>query len=749
MRWSIIPVALLLAWTASGAEGIFPKPQEAEPAPGSFLLDSSVVIALAPQASAADRSLANLLGAELTDRFELALRQEPLASLAAGRRYIVMGSAANASLGDAAAKSKLAIPGAEGYVLEVTADRILIAGADDAGAFYGLQSLRQVLGPAGTRIPGARVRDWPASPFRGIKMYLPGREHIPFFKRFVRDFMAQYKFNRLILEMNGAMRLDRHPEINAGWLELNRDLFATRRERPSGPHGEQQDSVHHDTADGGILEKSEVADLAAWARQNHVEVIPEIPSLTHSYYLLARHHELAEIPNAEWPDTYCPSLAASYRLVFDVLDEYIDVLKPAMVHIGHDEWRIPWGVCQRCRDKDPRQLFADDVNKIYAHVKSRGVRVAMWGDHLIEPLRGVRLKDRQTRDGYAYQAPGALSPEQVLTLIPKDIVIFNWFWDDSQPGQGEADDRRLSEWGFQQVYGNMTPGIPNYAARSRSKGVIGGAPSSWAATTPLNFGKDLVDQFLGCASMLWARESLDPAELRSVLDRELPRIAESFQGKTPWSVLTEPVLPVTMPAGAAPPQELRLPELKHGKVQAGKYVFDVGRLIYAATRKQGPVDASPAIEINQDASSLVFLHASAARGASRMAYTLPHDFADTADLLGWYEVVYEDGYIITAPVRSEVNILEWNRDSRPNQAAYAFETSPVEIGTGAGRPVTFYAWEWTNPRLGKVIREVRLKGTSGFRRFDGTPISNGIILAGISYVPKRQVKPGAKAGVRD
>jgi hypothetical protein len=743
MRWSIIPGTLALACAASAAVGIFPKPQEAEPAAGSFLLDSSVAIAVPPHASAADRGLAALLSAEFTDCFQLALRTETLESLSSGRHYIVMGAIANAWLRDATAKSKLTVPGAEGYVLEVTPTRILIAGADDAGAFYGLQSLRQLLGPAGTRIAATRVRDWPASPFRGIKMYLPGRANIPFFKRFVRDFMAEYKFNRLILEMNGAMRLDRHPEINAGWLELNRDLLATRRERTSGPHGEQQDSVHHDTADGGILEKAEVADLAAWARQNHIEVIPELPSLTHSYYLLTRHRELAEIADAEWPDTYCPSLAASYRLVFDVLDEYIDVLKPAMVHIGHDEWRIPWGVCPRCRDKDPRQLFADDVNKIYAHLKSRGVRVAMWGDHFIEPLRGARLKDRRTRDGYAYQVPGALSPEQVLALIPKDILIFNWFWDDSQPGQGEANDRQLSEWGFQQVYGNMTPGIPNYAARSTRKGVIGGAPSSWAATTPLNFGKDLVDQFLGCASMLWARESLDPPALRSVLDREMPRIAESFRGKVPWSALSEPVVPVALPAGAAPPAEFRMPELKPGKVEAGKYTFDVGKLLYAATRKQGGVDASPAIEINRDASSLVFLHASAARGVSRMAYALPHDFDDTADLLGWYEVVYEDGYVITVPVRSEVNILEWNR--RPDSAAYAFEASPVDLGNA----VTFYAWEWTNPRLGKAIREVRLNGTSGFRRYDGTPISNGIILAGVSYVPKRQVKPGAKAGVKD
>lgn len=715
---------LLVAGVAAAGPAIFPKPQAVEPGAGGFTLDSSVAIALPPQASAADRELAAFLSAELTDRFGLALQTVPQPSLRPGQRHILMR-----------AGRPTGVP-AEGYVLEVTTERILITGSDDAGAFYGLQSLRQILG---THIDAQRVRDWPASPFRGIKMYLPGRENIGFFKRFVRDFMAQYKFNRLILEMNAGMRLDRHPEVNAGWLELGRNLAATRRERPNGPRGEQQDSVHWDTADGGILEKAEVADLAAWARRYHIEVIPEIPSLTHSYYLLARHRELAEIPDADWPDTYCPSLAGGAALAMDVMDEYIDVLKPAMVHVGHDEWRIPWGVCQRCKDKDPRQLFADDLNKIYAHLKARGVRTAIWGDHLIEPLRGVRLKDRSAGT-LKYQVPGALSPEQVLARIPKDILIFNWFWNDAQPGQGEANDRMLSDWGFQQVYGNMTPGIPNYAARSQRKGVTGGAPSSWAATTPLNFGKDLLDQYLGCASMLWSRESLAPAALLSVIEREAPRIEDSFRGTVRWSALEGKSVPATLPATAAP-TGARLPNVPPGEVKSGAYTFTIGPLLYAATRKEGAPDAAAAIAVNQDVSSLIFLHASTARGASRMAYSIPHNFDDTADLLGWYEVVYEDGYTLSVPIRSEVNILEWNRGA--NSVAYPYQAAAVSLGAG----VTFYAWEWTNPRLGKVIREVRLKGTSGFKRVDGTAISNGVVLAGLSYVPKREGT--TKAGQRD
>jgi hypothetical protein len=69
----------------------------------------------------------------------------------------------------------------------------------------------------------------------------------------------------------------------------------------------------------------------------------------------------------------------------------------------------------------------------------------------------------------------------------------------------------------------------------------------------------------------------------------------------------------------------------------------------------------------------------------------------------------------------------------------------VAVGDPVKDLVTFFAYEWINPRLGKVIQEIRLKGTRGFRGgsddFDndmGSVIaSNAVILAAISIVRKR------------
>ena len=62
----------------------------------------------------------------------------------------------------------------------------------DRGAFYGLQSLRQLIDEGnGKEVQGVKVKDWPGFPFRAIRLYVPGPENLAFFKRFMRDFMYE------------------------------------------------------------------------------------------------------------------------------------------------------------------------------------------------------------------------------------------------------------------------------------------------------------------------------------------------------------------------------------------------------------------------------------------------------------------------------------------------------------------------------------------------------------------------------
>ena len=67
--------------------------------------------------------------------------------------------------------------------------------------------------------------------------------------------------------------------------------------------------------------------------------------------------------------------------------------------------------------------------------------------------------------------------------------------------------------------------------------------------------------------------------------------------------------------------------------------------------------------------------------------------------------------------------------------SYAYWAEAVDCGAS-----TLFAYEWVNPRMGKVVKEVRLRGTAGFRDTKNkvTP-DNAIILAGMSITKKRTV----------
>jgi hypothetical protein len=749
---------------------IFPIPQQLKLTQESFVVDETVSIIVPENAGEPDINLAKALVREMSDKYSVALKIKAAGEVQSTGKAIIMGTLSNPLIRKYCSENKIGLtekkPGPEGYFMYVGKNLVVVAGYDDPGAFFGLQSLRQLLMEGrGKHIQGVEITDWPSMPFRAIRLYVPGPDNIPFFKRFLRDFMALYKYNKVIIELN-CMRLDRHPEVNAGWIEFSKELKYSRSNSTLGLHGEEKNSSHYDAGDGYIIEKNEVREMVAFAGQNFIEVIPEIPSLTHGYWLLTRHPELAEYPGDKWPDTYCPSNPASYDLMYDVYDEYIDVIHPKMVHIGHDEWwGAPMGVCPRCKDKDYSQLFAQDVNKIHSYFSRKGIKIAMWGDYLLESVRDTLVQDRVSSTGMKYQTPGAVRPEIVKESIPKDILVFNWFWDD------QVKETELYKFGFTQIYGNFTTAISNWDERIKKVNMIGGAPSSWASTNEFNFGKDLVLDFLGCANLLWSTHTLNQADLGEIVRDIVPVVRAGFRGQRIPSEDGDPIVAVDISKNVNLSADTRvfgvnLSSIKSGVVTSGTKTFTLlgkqsgNRLISAGSAGKGknPLpNTVKGIKINDDVSSLIFLHACARPSANQKAYFNIPDFFDSADLLGWYEIVYEDGFKEIVPIQYGVNILEWNPggeksldtregDTGSPQSAYCYEGDAVACSSDMKTaPVTFFAFEWVNNRFGKVIKEVNLYGSVNYQaqqqdygKVVSAPMeSNAILLAGISKVVKR------------
>ena len=126
---------------------------------------------------------------------------------------------------------------AEGYLLSVDAAGAVVAGRDYRGALYGVSSFVQLVhrwGKQSVAVRQAVVRDWPFLPVRWVHLYLPGRDQLGFARRTMRDLLLRFKFNGIVLEVGGGMRLESHPEISVGWKRTVAEWYA---------HGETMDKL--------------------------------------------------------------------------------------------------------------------------------------------------------------------------------------------------------------------------------------------------------------------------------------------------------------------------------------------------------------------------------------------------------------------------------------------------------------------------------------------------------------------------
>ena len=320
-------------------------------------------------------------------------------------------------------------------------------------------------------VPATAVRAETAVwPMRGVKAMLPARESFADFRTLI-DLMRDFGYNTLMLELGGAMEYKSHPEVNEGW----RDYAAFMNEYP-GKGGKIQhsfdwnkNSVHSENGGGGVLAQAEISALAEYARQRGVEIIPEVPCLSHSDYLLWRHRDLAERTEDPYPDTYCPSDPKSYALLFDILDEVVALFRPRLVNIGHYEW-YSIVLCEKCRGKDGARLYADDIVKIHGHLKTKGVRTMMWSEKLLD----FRFCDSKNPWGGAARK-GVPATWPAIDLLPKDILMLHWYW-----ALGRNLENEFASRGYEWAFGNYSARqMLDWPGRTKKAGFRGYMLSNW------------------------------------------------------------------------------------------------------------------------------------------------------------------------------------------------------------------------------------------------------------------------------
>lgn len=260
--------------------------------------------------------------------------------------------------------------GDEGYVLDAAPERVTLRANTPAGLFHGCQALRQALPPwieyrslppDGSRevsLPALRVRDYPRFAWRGAMLDV-ARHYFPVadIKRFV-DLMALHRLNRLHL----------HLSDDQGWrIEI--------RSRP------ELTAVGAATATGGgpggFYTQAEYAEIASYAAERFITVVPEIDLPGHV------NAAQASIPSLNCDETprppyhgmeagfsaLCLGRPAVDAFVEDVVREVAAITPGPWFHVGGDE--------ARSLSPDKYRQF---MGQLQATVQKHGKRMIGWDE---------------------------------------------------------------------------------------------------------------------------------------------------------------------------------------------------------------------------------------------------------------------------------------------------------------------------------------------------------------------------------
>ena len=345
------------------------------------------------------------------------------------------------------------------------------------GHLYGLYTILQLAQSNEGNVPSGVIFNVPQCALRGLKVYLPAEDGLDEFFRAV-DFLLYYRCNTVIIELGGAMEYKRHPEINESWIEYCNEMgrYPNRANEVQHMFGWAKNSIHFENGGGKWLPQDVIRILIDYCRERGMEVIPEVPSLSHADYLLNAHQELAERPYDPYPDVYCPSNPDSYKLLFDVMDEVIDLFKPNIMHIGHDEC-YSLALCDRCRGKDPAELYAADITKIHDYLASKGVKTMFWSEKVLNSIThtgraygGAEYTAKCSRNTSCHIA----ATHRSIDMIPRDCIAHNWYWSVMEYGDEEFHKR-----GIPMTFGNWSPITIHRWQERVDAGAKGCAPSHW------------------------------------------------------------------------------------------------------------------------------------------------------------------------------------------------------------------------------------------------------------------------------
>jgi len=461
------------------AIAILPQPASLTQQPGVFVLKRDTTIATDVDSQNAGQLLAQSLNT--ATRFGLRART---GTTAPDKNAIVITTD----------RTQMQL-GEEGYQLEVTPDRVMIRSFGPAGAFWGTQTLRQLLPPqifsqeaapssVNWTIPCLKIEDMPRFPWRGL-MIDTARRFVPKLElmKFI-DLLALHKMNTLQLHLTDdqgwRIEIKKYPKLTA--------IGSVRKETRVGH--ETKSKLFDSTPYSGFYTQGDIREIVNYAKARYVNIVPEIELPGHAQAAIAAYPELGCTTDTVEVSTHWgvhtrllnPS-DTTIAFLQDVLTEVIALFPSRYVHIGgdevvKDEWKASPAVQARMKElklADEADLQNYFVRQMDSFLSQRGRRLVGW-DEILQPTLApgaVVMSWRGTDGGTAAAKAG-----HDVVMAPTSSVYFDYY-------QSKSPTEPLAIGGFlplDKVYA-FEP-VPTGLSNDEARHILGAQGQIWTEYIP-------------------------------------------------------------------------------------------------------------------------------------------------------------------------------------------------------------------------------------------------------------------------
>ncbi len=396
----------------------------------------------------------------------------------------------------------------EGYQLSIQKYSIQITAQEPSGIFYGIQSLWQLL-PANFHsehaeainfIPCGEITDEPAFIWRG--MLLDCSRHfmeVDFIKRYL-DLLALHKMNRFHW----------HLTEDQGWrIEIKKYPRLTEH----GAWRIEEDGSRY----GGFYTQDEIREVVAYARERHIEVVPEIELPGHSVAAISSYPHLSctgdSIPVANrwgvFKDIYCAGQESTFEFLENVLAEVMELFPYQYIHIGGDEApTYRWELCEHCQNRIKQEGLESElelqnyfIQRIETFVSQHGKRIIGWD----EILEGGLSEQATVQSWRGFEgAQEAAHQGHAAIVSPTSHAYFDY---------------PLESIDLKKVY-HFNP-IPSSLEPAYHAFILGGECNMWTERAPQSEVDDrMFPRMLAMAEALWT----------GPVEKDFPEFHERVQG---------------------------------------------------------------------------------------------------------------------------------------------------------------------------------------------------------------------------